>query len=87
MEASFVLVPALRQYNEIHVFTKPSSSTCQVCVSRGGQSHELFMKHGASVITFFDGCVKNSFDLRMVIITNCKLWFAVLIKKQLLLSL
>ena len=24
---------AFRQYNEIHVITKPSSSTCQVCVS------------------------------------------------------
>ena len=33
-----IFINCLRQYNEIHVITKPSSSTCQVCVSavRGG---------------------------------------------------
>ena len=28
-----IFINCLRQYNEIHVITKPSSSTCQVCVS------------------------------------------------------
>ena len=33
-----IFINCLRQYNEIQVITKPSSSTCQVCVSavRGG---------------------------------------------------
>ena len=37
-DSLMIFINCLRQYNEIHVITKPSSSTCQVCVSavRGG---------------------------------------------------
>ena len=37
-DSSMIFINCLRQYNEIHVITKPCSSTCQVCVNavRGG---------------------------------------------------
>ena len=40
-----IFINCLRQYNEIHVITKPCSSTCQVCVSavRGGTLRYMYL--------------------------------------------
>ena len=69
-----IFINCLRQYNEIHVITKPSSSTCQVCVSavRGGCWRYSTVNVYVSITPLFDNAylILSTAVCRTVVILN-----------------